>query len=291
MGAGLGAIIGSQTGDALGGLALGAAAGAGSGAAIGNALQSQQEAIQTQDEAIERQQQIIRAQAAHIEELRRISQDNVQFGDSGQVEKTTIPGSQYGFPVAEKSLRVPAQLGRDWQNESKPIGTQVTRVIDTTETAVVPRFPNEEEAIAQQDLDQTSYPSEPRAMNNWSKVHASSQVPPVAHPQRDQKELVGALPTSQKAGSVSEECKAAEQEAQQAELVSDLADRLFHNRRALRLCPNNPQLHHSIATVYLEQGRVEDARFEFEEALRLDPSYQAAKVALKGMSRGEAVVY
>jgi tetratricopeptide (TPR) repeat protein len=90
---------------------------------------------------------------------------------------------------------------------------------------------------------------------------------------------------------VSDDCVAANEEAKKANGVTEVADKLFHNRRALRLCPESPALHHGLAAVYLELGRIEDAKFELEEALRLDPSYAPASISLKSLSAPATVVY
>ena len=85
-------------------MVIGGLAGAATGAAIGNAIQAQEEANQTQDEAIERQQQLIRAQAAELEELRRLSQDSVSYRGSednvGGVGSVGSVGGGVGWMVA-----------------------------------------------------------------------------------------------------------------------------------------------------------------------------------------------
>ncbi len=56
-----------------------------------------------------------------------------------------------------------------------------------------------------------------------------------------------------------------------------LADKLFHFRRALRLCPDSADYHNGLGEVYLVLNRKNDAEFEFKEALRLNPSLYIAK--------------
>jgi Flp pilus assembly protein TadD len=58
--------------------------------------------------------------------------------------------------------------------------------------------------------------------------------------------------------------------------VSD-ADRLFYYRRAVRLCSTEPGYHVEIGKLYINLGRIEDAKFEFKQAIDLDPSNQMAR--------------
>ncbi|NMC62480.1 MAG: tetratricopeptide repeat protein, partial [SAR324 cluster bacterium] len=65
------------------------------------------------------------------------------------------------------------------------------------------------------------------------------------------------------------ECGEAQDEVNKANEAIDSADKLFHLRRALRLCPNNSSYHTMLGDLYLKLGRKEDADFEFGEARRL----------------------
>ncbi len=75
----------------------------------------------------------------------------------------------------------------------------------------------------------------------------------------------------------SAECQQAQQEADSASSAQDVADKLFHYRRALRLCPGSASFHNGLGEVYISLNRKEDAAFEFQEALKLDPSFSAAQ--------------
>jgi Flp pilus assembly protein TadD len=60
----------------------------------------------------------------------------------------------------------------------------------------------------------------------------------------------------------------------------DSSDKLFHLRRALRLCPQNAPIHHELGKVYAAMDRSSDAEQEFKQALELDPAYEAAQESL-----------
>lgn len=81
------------------------------------------------------------------------------------------------------------------------------------------------------------------------------------------------------------DCAKADAEIKKGELQEDVSDKLFHYRRALRLCPSNGGYHNKIGELYLSLNRREDAKFEFEEALRLSPGNATASSNLKKVSR------
>lgn len=77
------------------------------------------------------------------------------------------------------------------------------------------------------------------------------------------------------------DCGKADAEIKKGELQEDVSDKLFHYRRALRLCPGNSGYHNKIGELYLSLNRKEDAKYEFEEALRLSPANTTASSNLK----------
>ncbi|MCI5064810.1 tetratricopeptide repeat protein [bacterium] len=80
-----------------------------------------------------------------------------------------------------------------------------------------------------------------------------------------------------------EECGKASEEAARGNAAESTADKLFYFRRALRLCPDAPEWHVELGRVYRSLGRHEDAKFEYEEALRIQPEFEAAKNGLEGL--------
>lgn len=382
-GAGLGAIIGHQTGDAGAGLALGAAAGAGAGAAIGNALEAQEKVMRTQDEAIERQDRIIESQRAELEELRRASQDNVQYGGAEARLRSSL-----GAQTAGASSRGALSFGSDRAGSERripwpPRENVSSEVSGRRELASLSGSLNQQDRFQDRfegrtafgSLDsETARPVESLgqirersigterpisndvntpsnfeiARNRYSSsVSSESDLPsPVAprfqeepdHKLSDEVRIrepevaavgsIGKSPVAERLGDIglktkpsgmdsaelnpapeqdeetvarkvddpkasigrvisstpnTPECEKAQEEAGKAERAGQIADKLFHFRRALRLCPTNPAFHNGLGEVYLSLDRRDDAKFEFSEALRIDPSFTPAQQHLSGM--------
>lgn len=91
------------------------------------------------------------------------------------------------------------------------------------------------------------------------------------------KEVDSVAKVTQPPSPASEECQQAEEEVTKAGGSKELADKLFHYRRAIRLCPNNAEYHLGLGTVYKSLNRTTDAEFEFREALRINPSLTVAR--------------
>jgi len=83
-------------------------------------------------------------------------------------------------------------------------------------------------------------------------------------------------PSNVKEADRSIECKNAEIEANKSAQATEVPDKLFHLRRALRLCPSDPQYHYGLGKVYSTVGRTDDAKYEFQEALKVDPKFAPA---------------
>lgn len=310
IGAGLGAIIGHQTGETGGGLVIGGLAGAATGAAIGNAIQAQEEAIQTQDEALERQQQLIRAQAAELSELRRLSQDSVTYRESD----LPVSGS-IGGPVKEKRVpvrylkppsglnSVPLSTGRtatpsaDFSAPSHPAQQAVRQhqpqPVMSAGEQVIARVPQLPGVNQEPQADNIQYGGAPRAALRFDDRLAAAAAGATAGEGfvQQEKESLHAEPLKVEqaarlsAGATSTaECQQADQEMHKADIAQESADKLFHIRRALRLCPDNAGYHGSLGDVYLKLGRREDARFEFEQALKLDPALHSVRASLASLT-------
>lgn len=315
-GAGLGAIIGHQTGDPGAGLALGAAAGAGAGAVIGNALEVQEKAMRTQDEAIERQDRLIAAQRAELEELRKQSGDSGQSGwgargaDLDNAVKRELgaagDGNRIPWPGPSDRVQLPNQGQNNFGGEEPVVSRReerdrfalggsrmeqpardTFRREETPSRVQQPRFP-EPEPIARVES--------PREVERVAKsvqrpvaVLEKRAAPVVTEVERTVVEESEPLELNEREPQVAEraslgrsvelteECTKARDEASKATNASQIADKLYHFRRALRLCPEDPGYHNGLGEVYLSLDRKEDALYEFNEALKIDPQYAAAK--------------
>ena len=81
------------------------------------------------------------------------------------------------------------------------------------------------------------------------------------------------------------QCQNAQDEITRASQSGEVSEKLFHYRRALRLCPDNPSFHNGLGELYLSMNRRNDAEYEFREALRLDPNYAIARDNLNSLGR------
>jgi Flp pilus assembly protein TadD len=85
----------------------------------------------------------------------------------------------------------------------------------------------------------------------------------------------------------SPECKEALNEKELALASTENSDKLFHLRRALRLCPTNAALHYELGNTYAAMERTSNAEEEYKQALSIDPSMAAAKNALADLLKNE----
>jgi len=260
IGAGLGAIVGSQTGDAGAGLAIGAVAGSGTGALIGNALEAQEQMIRTQDEAIERQSRTIAAQRSEIEALRRLDRDT---GTSPRGRYSPAPAARYptSRTIIPPANRSPATV--------VPAPRPVTAARPMAGAAPVAPLRNEAAVPVKPQL------TTPELIKPAEPVSPELPVQPVSPSVAGSGDAAAVKSTLSSA-----ECRNAEQEIQLARGQADSANKLFHLRRALRLCPDNPAFHVALGEAYIDLNRLTDAEFEFHEALALDPNYEPAKQRL-----------
>jgi hypothetical protein len=252
LGAGLGAIIGSQSGSAGSGLAIGAVAGSASGALIGNAFQAQQEAIRTQDEALERQERMVQAQKTELDELRRLKSDTEPRRVSRSTSRTSTSPQ-------------PPKVARDSVREA-------TRSVDPLEPAPRAKM-RDEAATVESDL---VAPLEREAPEPPATSPAPSPKKSPTLGDFEESATTARLPSRPTSSS----CSQADEEQMLATNSPDVSEKLFHLRRALRLCPNSAVAHHELGKVYLTLKRPADAEYEFKQALAVDPEFKAAAKSL-----------
>lgn len=293
IGAGLGAIFGNQTGNAGSGLAIGAVAGAATGALIGNALQAQQEAVQAQDEALERQDRVIKAQRQEIEDLRSIERDSPATMAPSSYRPTQR--SQQLSPAAMQKL---AQLERRGPNPSgaphasvaynpPPLrsNTQPLARFDaeTISASPAPKKPKIEvktqpaPAPKKEQQPEAKVVVEDTTITETEIIDETSKKNGVVESDIAIEEVsteTAVLPPQQDQPSGS--CSEAASEEQSAQAATENSQKLYHLRRALRLCPKSAKFHAELGKVYLAMDRKSDAQFEFSEALKSDARYQPA---------------
>lgn len=294
IGAGLGAIIGNQTGNAGSGVAIGAAAGAATGALVGNALQANQETAQANNEAISRQEKTIRAQQSEISELRRMQSDtgmssgsstvnaylveqkrlqlqkrgpSPRGGEVKSVRYTPPPPVYHSEPLARYDAKKAPVATRPAPLPKKELAPPPVPVVMESET-LPPSNANLEEKDLAQEL-KTTAPAK--------KVEVKA---PVAEPVLDD-----SIAKNQPAPESPASCEESKKERDLANNASEGSDKLFHLRRALRICPQSAETHYELGKVYLSMDRAVDASYEFKQALASDPSYGPAKESLQELDQ------
>lgn len=303
IGAGLGAIIGNQTGNAGSGLAIGAAAGAATGSLVGNALQKQDETIQAQNESIKRQEQELRAQRSEVAELRRMQSDTgmaspgaptvnaylveqkrLQLQRRGpsprgeRIERYSPPPVRSVEPLARYDVRASAATSRPTTAQpttSRPTTARVTTTRPTSTeprktqpvVAPVPVMPVVEEAPPMKKAPSTN----PAPLKEKDLTEQLKQSEPVIE---ETSAKMDAPPESPAA------CDESKKERAAATAASENSDKLYHLRRALRLCPQSAETHYELGKTYLAMDRSVDATFEFKQALSADPSFKPAQKEL-----------
>ncbi len=304
IGAGLGAIIGSQTGDAGAGLVIGALAGSGTGALIGNAIEknNNQQQMASHDARISNNTRQIDSQKYEIQELRQRREDNSYRHNnsnyrendgitlkhlyensyhnrvngtpdsySHNTENTYVDTTNQRYTYNNHGNTNTRTNGESWlskHNIWKNNGNRVTTTYSeptytestvTESTYVEPTYVEPSNTFTESRIIIPDTHQETTIIDNTQAYVAPTKTT-----------------SSYTFNSDSSDCQSAEKEIANANASSDVADKLYHQRRALRLCPENPSYHNGLGEIYLSLNRDEDAMFEFEEALKIDPNYSSA---------------
>jgi tetratricopeptide (TPR) repeat protein len=193
---------------------------------------------------------------------------------AGIVEGSLVAARAVSEPVIDRSAAV--------KTEAKAVieaGTATTDSSGLTERSLAVA---EETHAAVADTSETvagfKSPSKeliPALPTEKEVAHARDEAALAAEGQGDAVAKVG-----QALAPNSEECQRAEEEVTKAGASKEVADKLFHYRRALRLCPGNAEYHLGLGNVYKSLNRTADAEFEYREALRINPSMTVARESL-----------
>jgi hypothetical protein len=274
LGAGLGAIIGNQTGNAGSGVAIGAVAGAATGALVANALQAQQESVRSQDEAIERQERLLQAQRSELNELRTMNSDVVEKKRIALQKRGPNPMATYRTASARSTEWLPTTTDNTMRARMNPTldsgKPSRTSALSAKTTSVKTQSNRGAAALPSKSVAPSIAP---KLVNDEASSDSDGSDAVTA-------EKLAGLATE----SDSEACHDASKEQRAATKATDSSDKLFHLRKALRLCPANAELHHALGKVYASMNRTTDAKQAFAEALKADPTFGAAKSSLNNLT-------
>lgn len=316
IGAGVGALIGSATGNAGEGLVLGALAGAATGGVVGNQFEQQENQLHEQGEKIRRQEELLENRRRDVDQLRRGTQDySSQAETRTRLEVTpqqNIParGTAYSPPIdppraelsrqaiqAEQSSSYLDAPIRERRTVAKPIQPEIdlsepqpdselsaAEVLSTRNPPAAASLPPARQPImdgAENDVLEELFEEGPAAEKEIEQPIAA--ITPAAK--------INTLPPTasiNKMASKSSDpaCADAEQDAEKAINATSTADKLFYYKRALHLCPKEAQFHIAAGKVYVEIGQTEDAKFEFRQAIDLDPGNEEAQQQLSLLEQG-----
>ncbi len=254
VGGGVGAALGSQAGSAVGGLALGSITGAGVGAMIGHRFQEKDDVIDTQAETIQQQQRQLQMHRNEVDQLRRSTQDQVAFSGQRQVVPMVAERDlKASFPTTPTVNHLAASKITDSSFHSSPPAEPSEPVDQFVTEEVAPVIAKDLTPPAPQELPavQPIQEMDSRAAYNWNQEETSTTTSP--------------------------ECQEAKKEITSAGQAQITAEKLYHFRRAQRLCPEDVSVHAGLGKVYLELDRKDDARHEFQEALKREPGNQEVK--------------
>lgn len=274
IGAGLGAIVGSQVGSAGAGLVIGGAAGAGAGYAIGNALEAQDKKIAANEEAIARKDETIRAQNAEIGQLRGMHSDSPAsqgVQDTYAWDRSEGAGVRHASPAEIAAARAKLRADNSSVNGANPRAQLNTSYPSVTTPSLAPSALQPPASISRS--------------GSITEKNIVEEVPAPQLPKTDSADVKPVNSASSLAPATdTSDCSGASSEVTKADAASDSADKLFHLRRALRMCPTSAEYHNRIGELYLTLNRSDDARFEFNEALKVDPSFQKANANLAALN-------
>jgi cytochrome c-type biogenesis protein CcmH/NrfG len=222
-------------------------AGTSAGAAIGSTLEEQDQIARTQDEAIERHERTIQAQRSELIELRRMNQDD----SAGERRSASLRAAF----APSLDLKPKQELGSRDLNANMAQGIMQRAETSVQAPSMAAKLPRPESVGSRWDVA-------PSQTTNTNSVQASSAAEPAALDQ----------------------CGKADQEIQKSEDVSDSADKLFHLRRAIRLCPEQPRYRMALGDYYAANNRTTDAKAEYERANKLAPDTVVVSERLKQFS-------
>ena len=99
---------------------------------------------------------------------------------------------------------------------------------------------------------------------------------------QEREEMVAAR---QKAAEKRETCRVAFRHFESAQAAQNPRDAVAEYREGLKLCPDDDVARYELGKILAGMGRVEEAREEFEAALKINPKFQGARQELEKLPR------
>ncbi len=213
---------------------------------------------------------------------------------SASIPSASIPSAQPVRRVASRDLQPPAPaLPAVTADSTKPLARYDVRS-DLSPVAAAASQPTSRRDTPAAVITEAKQPvvpapstlpkASPAKNGPQSGGISESDIPAPSKPADTTARAVAPASSSQ---PQSKECKEALAERDLAMEAAENSDKLFHLRRALRLCPQSAPLHHELGKVYASMQRTRDAEEEFKEALSIDPSMSAAKRELGALLKDE----
>jgi osmotically inducible lipoprotein OsmB len=298
IGAGLGAIVGSQVGSAGAGIAIGAAAGTGAGYAIGNAIEANEKKTASTEERLARQEEMLRAQRNEINNLKSVEKDSYgSTRDSYAMNRSTSFGGGDARYASSAEIAAARQALENKEYGRAQLNTNTLRQEPQKMNApepsryTPPMLPEKPRRAADSGvssaLNSNSVKEKDLIDAPTSSISGSGKEEQQVVEVKTTNDAVDEAPAALNKTTTSSTCNNGDEEISKATAASDSADKLFHIRRALRLCPDNADYHVRLSDLYSSMNRTDDAIFELKEAAKLDPNNSAAKQKLQAMQRGD----
>lgn len=194
------------------------------------------------------------------------------------IEKVTAPSIDVPAPkaITPKPVQTPLPTAKkiDVPAAKKEIAAAVKAADKPKVKATIPAEQDYRSSIESMRTESVKKEKEVEAVEQPEEI-----VSELASIPREKEKKVPALILSKPAMD-SPGCVKSEEEAQRARNATTDADRLFYYRRAARLCPRHVTYHIELAQVYQKIGRLEDAQFEYRQAMDLEPDNEIAKSQL-----------
>lgn len=196
-------------------------------------------------------------------------------------EKPIVNKFQPELPVRSEELASDKLSSAKKTEVSSSEGKRLSSIFSATNSAPLWSAPEEKAA----PIDTEKVKAALNDNNDVADITGESDSLPIVEEKASSKVAEKSSTTAKINNSASvtaegTECQQADSEHSKSLAASESADQLFHLRRALRLCPQNAKYHVSLGDLYKKLKRESDAKFEYNEALKVEPNNAEAKKRL-----------